>query len=215
MTKLSIIIGNKNYSSWSLRAWAALKLTGLDFEEKVIPLDLPDTKRQLLAASPSARVPVLLWDDLVIWDTMAIGEFLAERCPDAGLWPADMAARARARSVSAEMHSGFAALRDRLPMDLSRTYPIPEMDGDLERDIARICEIWRDCRSNYGQGGDFLFGRLSLADAMFLPVATRFASYGIALDDKSAAYRDALLTWPPYVEWRQAAEAEPWVIESP
>jgi glutathione S-transferase len=219
MPEFTITLGNKNYSSWSLRGWLALKQTGAAFDEIVIPLDRPDTKGKLLAASGSARVPVLRHGELTVWDSLAIGEYLAELFPEAGLWPAASEARAVARAVTAEMHAGFAALREHLPMDLRGRDPargrkagaMPAVAGD----IARIAEIWEDCRTRFGGAGDFLFGGFSLAEAAYAPVASRFVSYGIELPKVAAAYRDAVMAWPAMGEWLAAAREEPWVIDSP
>ena len=215
MAELTIIVGNKNYSSWSLRGWLALRQTGADFEEVVVPLDLPETREALLRYSPSARVPVLRHGDLTIWDSLAIGEYLAEHFPAAGLWPAEPEARAIARAVTAEMHAGFGALRTHMPMDIRGSYPGRGREPGVTEDIARIVSLWRDCRETYGAGGDFLFGAPTLADAAFAPVVTRFVTYEVALDGPAAAYRDAVLAWPALREWSEAARAEPWVIEDP
>jgi glutathione S-transferase len=215
MAELTITIGNKNYSSWSLRGWLALKQTGAAFAEVVVPLDRPDTKERILAAGPSGRVPVLRHGTLTIWDSLAIGEYLAERFPQAGLWPADAEARAVARAVTAEMHAGFAALRDHMPMDLRGHYPGLGRGPGVAEDIARVLDIWEDCRARFGRGGDYLFGGFSLADAAYAPVVTRFVTYEVSLEGPAAAYRDAVLAWPALEAWTAAARAEPWVIESP
>ncbi len=215
MAELSITLGNKNYSSWSLRGWLALKQTGAAFAERVVPLDRPGTREQLLAASPSARVPVLQHGDLTVWDSLAIGEYLAERFPEAALWPAETATRAVARAVTAEMHAGFAKLRRDLPMDLRNRYPGRDLAPGTARDVARIVEIWQDCRARFGAGGDFLFGGFSLADAAYAPVVSRFVTYDVALPQVAATYRDAVMAWPALRDWAAAAEAEPWVIDSP
>ena len=215
MAELTITIGNKNYSSWSLRGWLALKQTGAAFDEVVVPLDRPDTKERLLAAGPSARVPVLRHGALTVWDSLAIGEYLAERFPQAGLWPADAEARAVARAVTAEMHAGFAALRDHMPMDLRGRYPGLGRGPGVAEDIARVLAIWEDCRARFGRGGDYLFGGFSLADAAYAPVVTRFVTYEVPLEGPAAAYRDAVLAWPALEAWTEAARAEPWVIAFP
>ncbi len=222
MTEFTLILGNKAYSSWSLRGWLLLKRSGAAFEELVVPLDRPGFKAAILAHSPSGRVPALAAGELTIWDTLAIAEYLHERYPDAGLWPEDPAARAVARAVTAEMHAGFAALRERLPMDLKRAPLAPggydTGDAALGTDIARIAEIWTDCRARFGAvhpgDGRFLFGEFGAADAFYAPVATRLHSYGVALEGAAAAYQDALLAWPDLVAWTEAAQAEPWVIET-
>lgn len=222
MTEYTLILGNKAYSSWSLRGWLLLKRSGVPFEERVVPLFRPGFKAEILAHSPSGRVPALVAGELTVWDSLAIAEYLHERHPEAGLWPEDPAARAVARAVAAEMHAGFAALRERLPMDLKRAPLAPgEIDtstGALGADIARICEIWRDCRARFGAvhpgDGRFLFGEFCAADAFYAPVATRLRGYGVALEGAAAAYRDALLAWPDLVAWTETAQAEPWVIET-
>lgn len=219
MAQFTIVLGNKAYSSWSLRAWLLLERTGAPFEEIVIPLDRPQTRAEILEHSPSGRVPALKAGGLVVWDTLAIAEYLNERFPAAGLWPADTGARAVARSVAAEMHAGFATLRRRLPMDLRRSAPppgqAPRLSGRLGAEVARIVAIWTECRSRFGRGGDYLFGPFGAADAFYAPVVTRFVTYGVALEGPAAAYRDAVLVWPPLRDWIAAAKAEPWVIENP
>lgn len=213
MTEFTITLGNKCYSSWSLRGWLALKQTGVRFDEIVIPLRHADSRARILAESPSGRVPVLRHGELTVWDSLAIGEYLAERFPDAKLWPSDPTARAVARAVTAEMHAGFAALRSGLPMDLRSRRPRSAVPPGVDDEVARIVALWQDCRNRFGSDGDFLFGGFTLADAAFAPVVTRFVTYDLALDGTAAAYRDAVLAWPALVEWTEAARAEPWVIE--
>jgi len=218
MTSCTIVIGNKTYSSWSLRGWLLIQQSGAVFEEIVIPLDRPETKAAIRRYNPAGKVPVLRAGDLTIWDTLAIAEYLHERFPDAGLWPAGVEARAIARAVSAEMHSGFLALRRRMPMDLRR--PPPQAltrytDGDLGANISRIQDIWRECRERFGGSGDFLFGDFCAADAFYAPVVTRFVSYGVELDPVAAAYRDAAMSWPAMRDWISAAKDEPWILENP
>lgn len=213
MTEFTIVLGNKSYSSWSLRGWLALKQTGASFEEIVIPFRQADSRERILAQSPSGRVPVLRHGGLTVWDSLAIGEYLAERFPDAGLWPSDPAARAVARAVTAEMHAGFTALRRGLPMDLRSRHPGFALTPRVGDEIARITALWQDCRSRFGSHGDFLFGGFTLADAAYAPVVTRFVTYDVALGGTAAAYRDAVLAWPAMVEWTEAGLAEPWVIE--
>ncbi len=216
MSTFQIIIGNKNYSSWSLRAWLAMRHVGAPFEEIVIPLDEDDTHREILRHSPSGKVPALLHDGRTVWDSLAICEYLAEIFPEAGMWPADAGARAHARSVSAEMHAGFADLRKTLPMNIRRkpgAFPI----GDSVREqIQRICSIWRDCRLHYGQreGDDgFLFGHYTIADMMYAPVVWRFHSYGVDMPESAAAYAALMREQPAMKDWAHAAGDEPWVIE--
>lgn len=213
MTEFTITLGNKCYSSWSLRGWLALKQTGASFDEIVIPLRQADSRARILATSPSGRVPVLRHGELTVWDSLAIGEYLAERFPDAGLWPSDPVARAIARAVVAEMHAGFVGLRRNLPMDLRCRHPGFALPPGVGDEVARIVALWHDCRSRFGRDGAFLFGRFTLADAAFAPVVTRFVTYDVALGGTAAAYRDAVLAWPDLIEWTQAARAEPWIIE--
>ena len=205
---LTLVVGSKNYSSWSLRPWLALRAAGIPFEDIVVPLDRPETKAEIARHSPSGRVPVLRDGELVVWDSLAIIEYAAERFPEAHLWPADRAARAVARSVSAEMHAGFQALRAHLPMNLKRTPAPRDLPAEAEADIARVEEIWRACRAR--GTGPFLFGAFSGADAMYAPVVTRFETYRVPVDPEIRAYMDAILGLPAYREWRDAALAEPW-----
>jgi glutathione S-transferase len=208
----TIVIGNKRYSSWSMRPWLALSLTGAPFDEIVIPLDRPDTKAKILEYSPAGRVPVLRHGDLTVWDSLAITEYLHERHPEAGLWPADPASRAVARSAVAEMHSGFGALRQNMSMDLGASKPGQGHDAPgVRQDIDRIRTLWGDLRARYGRGGDFLFGSLTVADAFFAPVATRFRTYGVTLDPVSERYVEAIYGWPAFRSWLDAAAREPWV----
>jgi glutathione S-transferase len=213
MDSYELVIGDKNYSSWSLRPWLALKAFGIPFVETRIRLRQPDTREQIAPHSPSGKVPALKAGALVIWDSLAIIEFLAEHHASLNLWPQDAAARAVARSASAEMHSSFNALRSEMPMDLLSALPSPAVSGALEQDIRRVVQLWRTCRAEYGAGGVFLFGALSAADAMYAPVATRFATYDVDLaaygDNGSAAdYCAALLAAPAMAEWRRGAEEE-------
>ncbi|MDH5410982.1 MAG: glutathione S-transferase family protein [Alphaproteobacteria bacterium] len=214
MPDLNLIIGNKNYSSWSLRAWLALRMAGLAFDEIVIPLDQPDTAARIREYSLAGRVPVLRHGDRSIWDSLAICEYAAELAPDAGLWPEDRTARAVARAVSAEMHSGFAALRGALPMNIRADRPGVPISDDTRADIDRVCRIWGDCRQEFGKDGPFLFGPFCIADAMFVPVAARFRGYGIKVDETARDYIEAVLSLPAMQEWSAAAMAEPWILES-
>jgi glutathione S-transferase len=213
MAEFTIYIGNKNYSSWSLRAWLMMKATGKPFEEILIPLYDPQSRTEILRHSPSGKVPALHHGENVVWESLAIGEYLAEVCPEARLWPADPAARAMARAVSTEMHAGFAELRRHMPMNIRSTIAgrgiIPEMQPDLDR----IAALWRDCRKRFGAGGDYLFGHFTIADAMYAPVVTRFRTYKVELDEEAQAYADALWALPALQEWAAAARNEPMVIE--
>ena len=212
MSELTLIIGNRNYSSWSLRAWLVLKKTGAEFEETVIPLGQPDSREQVLKYSPSGLVPVLLHGERTVWETLAIMETLAELFPDARLWPKDPEARAMARAISAEMHAGFTELRRNMPMNIRASYPGAGMTEAVQRDINRIESIWRDCRKRFGSGGSMLFGSFTIADAMFAPVATRFTTYGVKLGETAEAYVQALAAYPAMGEWTVAAGNEPWII---
>jgi glutathione S-transferase len=211
----TLVIGNKNYSSWSLRAWLALRLGRVDFEEVRIALDQPQTKSEILARSPSGKVPCLIDGPLVVWDSLAICETVNERCVAGTLWPADADARAQARAVSAEMHSGFAALRTHMPMDIRAHRPergaTTLQRSDVAADVARIQSIWTDCLSR--SSGPLLFGRFTIADAFYAPVVTRFRTYGVALSPVLSAYCDAVLALPAMREWVEAAQAETEVID--
>jgi glutathione S-transferase len=209
MAELTLVIGNKQFSSWSLRPWLALKQMGLPFREVLILLRRPETKAEILKYSPSGKVPYLIDGALGIWDSLAIIEYLNELKPEARLWPADRAARGFARAISAEMHSGFAALRQHLGMDLKRAPAKGDWPDEAAADIERVQTIWAEARARYGAGGPFLFGQFTAADAMYAPVATRFHRYRVPLDSGLAAYRDAVLTLPAMREWTAAAEQEP------
>jgi glutathione S-transferase len=208
-----LVIGNKNISSWSLRPWLAMRQAGLTFSEINIKLRQPDTPANILRHSPSGKIPALLTQGQVIWDSLAILEFLAEAHPAAGLWPADAKARARARSVAAEMHSGFAPLRDHCPMELLARLPMTTLPDPVADNVRRIVALWADCRRTYGTGGPFLFGAFTAADAMYAPVATRFRTYLPDLarwgDDGTAqAYVDAIFALPAMAEWEAGARRE-------
>jgi glutathione S-transferase len=215
MADFTIYLGNKNYSSWSLRPWLVLKATGLDFDEVMIPLDQPGTKAEILRYSPSGRVPVLHHGDRVIWDGLAIAEYLAELAPERLLWPADPVARALARSISAEMHAGFAALRNHCPMNIRSSFPNRGVTPEVQADINRIGTIWRDCRRRFGEAsvGPFLFGGFTIADAMFAPIVSRFRTYKIDLDETCQAYADAVWSLPSFLEWQAAAGNEPMIVD--
>jgi glutathione S-transferase len=208
----TLVLGNKNYSSWSARAWLAARQTGAAFDEITIPLDQPMTASEIAAHSPSGRVPVLKTDGLVVWDSLAIGEYLAERYPAAGLWPAAEDARATARAATAEMHAGFQALRAQLPMNVRAVKAAAAIIPEAEADIHRIATLWSDCRRRFGGGEPFLFGAWSLADAFYAPVVSRFNTYGVGVDAICEAYMDAVLETPIVAEWFAAAKAEPWAI---
>lgn len=218
MAELVLYVGNKTYSSWSLRPYLALKATGAPFREIVIPLRQSDTASAIRAHSPSGKVPALEHGEVRVWESLAICEYLAELFPGSGLWPRSAPARAVARSIASEMHAGFQALRQNLPMDLVRDRRAQSRADLVRPDIERIGAIWREMREGFGVlaangPGPFLFGGFSIADAMYAPVATRFRTYGVELDEIGNAYMQAIFAWPAFREWEQAAKAEPWVIE--
>jgi len=212
-TNYTLVIGDKNISSWSLRPWIALKACRIPFAEERVRLRQPDSKAEILRLSPSGKVPVLKTETGIVWDSLAILEYLAEQHPKCHLWPEDAEARAAARSISAEMHSGFATLRNDMSMELLARLPTPPISAVLETDIRRIASIWRETRARFGKGGPFLFEAFTNADAMFAPVATRFRTYGVDLasfgDDGTAqAYAEALLSMPEMAEWTEGAVEE-------
>jgi len=215
MPPFTLIIGNKNYSSWSLRAWLALQQTGAAFEEIRIPLDTPQPRSQILQHSPTGKVPALRHGEILLWESLAICEYLAELFPDRHLWPSEATTRAIARCVSTEMHAGFAALRQQLPMDCRSRHTWKGTPPNVQADIDRILDLWRTCRQQFGEGGDFLFGRLTIADAMFAPVVTRFVTYGVPLDAIAQAYTEAILALPAMQDWMAAAAAEIEVLADP
>ncbi len=216
MSEFTLYVGNKNYSSWSLRGWLACKLAGIAFDEVLVRLDPlvggEGTQGRLRSVSPAGRVPALRHGDILIWDSLAIGEYLADLFPAKGLWPADRAARAMARSVAAEMHSGFGALRNRLPMNMRRDKPAPVVDAAAQADIARVQAIWRDCRETFGLGGAYLFGMPTLADAFYAPIVSRFTAYRVPMEGAVAAYARAMWEWPALASWREAALKETWIV---
>ena len=211
---LRIIVGNKRYSSWSLRGWLAVKQSGLPHEEIVVPMfgeEFEAAKRAELI--PSGKVP-MLWDgDIPVWDSLAIVEYLADRVGRDAFWPFDDAARALARSMAAEMHSGFAALRQQCGMNLCRHYPGFEVNAEARADIARIEALWTEARERFGHGGPYLFGQFGAADIMFAPVVTRFMTYDIRLSEPAQAYVAVMTDHPWMREWQAGADAETWVIE--
>ena len=208
-----LVLGNKAYSSWSLRPYLALKTAGIAFEEKVIRLYEPESKPEILKFSPAGKVPVLLDDDTAVWESLAICEYAAERYPDAQLWPAAPHARAQARTIATEMHAGFLPLRRAMPFNARRTPRPIAVDADTQADIARVTQLWRDARGRFGEGGPFLFGRFSIADAMYAPVAGRFRQYAVALDPVCAAYVAAIHALPAMQQWLSDGAQEPWVVE--
>ena len=212
--RFTLVIGNKNYSTWSLRSWLLMRVADISFGEVLLPLDTDEFEQKIHDYSSSGCVPVLIEGKTAIWDTLAIAEYLAEVFPEKHLWPADATARAQARAVSAEMHSGFPDLRRELPMNLRRPVgAVPVSKGTLG-DIDRIFKIWRGCREEWGRGGQFLFGDFSIADAFYAPVATRFRTYGLELDEIVGSYVEVIHRLPAFLEWQQEARDEPWIIES-
>ncbi|HEX3861897.1 MAG TPA: glutathione S-transferase family protein [Stellaceae bacterium] len=215
MADLTMYLGNKNYSSWSLRPWLVLKRTTVAFDEVVIPLRQSGTRETILKYSPSGRLPVLRHGAVTIWESLAICEYLAESFPTFDLWPKDTEARSHARAVSAEMHGGFAALRQHLPMNIRSSFPHRGVTPEAQADINRVMALWRDCRVRFGQGkGDFLFGHFTIADAMFAPVVSRFRTYKIELEEEAQAYCDAIMALAAMQEWIAAARNEPMIIEA-
>jgi len=214
VSKLQLVIGNKNYSSWSMRPWMALTMAGIPFRETLIPLDTPETAALVSVHSPAGRVPVLRHGRQTVWESLAIMEYLAELFPEKHLWPKAVSARAIARAVANEMHAGFGALRNACPMNLRRPRkPVP-MSEQVLKDVARIEQIWRDCRTNFGKGGKFLFGRFSIADAMYAPVVSRFDTYAIPVADDTRAYMDTIMHTAAFTAWREAALKETWIVHA-
>jgi glutathione S-transferase len=211
MAKASLTISSRNYSSWCLRGWLICKFAGLEFEAVKVPLDDAAARAELLLLSPSFLTPCLTFDSLRIWDTLAIAEFLHETLPGSKLLPADRDTRAHCRSICGEMHSGFANLRAALPMNLKASHPGFKVWAGAQMDVDRVALIWREQLAT--SGGPFLFGELGLADAMYAPVCTRFATYDVALDSVCAAYRDRVLALPEMREWKAAALQEPDEVE--
>lgn len=207
MADATLTISSKNYSSWSLRGWLLCRMSGLDFEELPVDMDDPETRLELLLLSPSMRVPRLTHGEVAVWDTLAIAEYLAEIAPQAGLLPADKVARAHCRAVSGEMHSGFYNLRSALPMNLKVRHESFKIFSGARPDVERIRTIWTECLETYG--GPYLFGALSMADAMYAPVCARFRTYAVELDAALTAYCEHIFAWPLMREWTEAALAEP------
>src|SRR5262249_13193917 len=210
---LRLIIGNKNYSSWSMRPWIAMKVASIPFDEEVISLNAADFKARVGAISGTGKVPALVDGAVHVWESLAILEYLAEKFPDAGLWPADPQARARARAIAAEMHAGFVPLRRLLPMNMWRPVRQRELTPEVQSNVRRIDAMWTDCRTRYGAGGVFLFGRtFGAADAMYAPVVARLHTYAVDVGAVARAYMDAVMALPAWHEWRTAALTEPWVL---
>ena len=208
MIDLHLILGNRNYSSWSLRAWLALAERGVPFAEETIWLDTETAQDQKLTLSPAGRVPILVHGEVTVWDSLAICEYAAELFPDLNLWPTDTVARARARSLCSEMHAGFVDLRTELPMNCRRRKPRARIGDGTRRDIARIQQMWAETRAQFGGSDGFLFGAFTITDAFFAPVVSRFVSYGVPLSPEAAPYHERLLALPKLQEWFAAAEGE-------
>jgi len=212
MAKLHLVIGNKNYSSWSLRPWMALTMAHIPFDETVIPLYQPQSSKLICEHSAAGKVPILHHGKITVWESLAILEYLADAFPERKLWPGGKAARAAARSAATEMHSGFVALRNACPMNLRRPCKAIAMSEAVRTDVARIDALWRQCRNAHGRKGRFLFGPFSNADAMFAPVVTRFNTYDVKVSGESRAYMEAVLATPAFKTWEKAAREEPWTI---
>jgi len=209
---MKLIIGNKNYSSWSFRPWIAMKVAGVAFEERVISLDDPNFKQAISPVSQNGKVPAIDDDGVHVWESLAILEYLAEKFPRAGLWPADAGARAHARAIAAEMHGGFVALRNECPMNFWRPVKRRDLSADARANAARIDAMWAECLERYG--GPFLFGAFGAVDAMYAPVVSRFHTYAVEVGARSRGYMDAVMALPAWREWREAALKEPWVLPS-
>jgi len=208
----TLVIGNKNYSSWSFRPWIAMKATGIGFKEVVIPIREPGSKERMLQLSPAGKVPILIDGDVRVWESIAILGYLAEAYPQAGLWPADRAARGHARAISAEMHAGFVPLRRHCPMNMGRPVKARELPPDVADNVRRIDALWSDCRARFGMGGDFLFGAFGAADAMYAPVVSRLHTYGVAVSAAARGYMQAVMALPAWEEWRGEALKETWLL---
>ena len=209
---LLLLIGNKNYSSWSLRPWIAMKVAGIAFTEQVISLDASDFKARVDRISATGKVPALADGQTQVWESLAILEYLAEKFPQAGLWPAEPAARAHARSIAAEMHAGFLPLRRHYPMNIWRPVRRREPVPEVVENINRIDAMWTDCRTRFGEAGPFLFGAFGAADAMYAPVVSRFHTYDVDVGPVARAYMEAVLGLSAWAEWCAAAKQEPWVL---
>jgi glutathione S-transferase len=209
---LKLAIANKLYSSWSLRPWMVLSAFGIPFEDIVIPLRLPDSANRLLEYSPSGKLPALIDGDVTVWESLAIIEYLAEKFPDRAIWPRDGNARAHARAISNEMHGGFQPLRQGCGMHLGARFATPPLTDSLKSNIDRIEDIWSATRNRFGAGGPYLFGAFSAADAMYLPVVSRFETYQIPVREATRVYMDMMLAHPAFLDWRASALKEPWTI---
>lgn len=213
MSSYTLIIGNKNYSSWSLRPWFWMKHAGIEFKEKRVSLFTHDITQHLAPYFSNFKVPILQEDDFIVWDSLAILEYLAEKLPYKHGWPADVRARAMARSVSAEMHSSFTALRSELPMNCRKSFENFQISPAVRKDIDRIKAIWKSCRDQYGRTGPWLFGNFCIADAMYAPVVLRFTGYGVPLNDREREYTRTVIQNPHVIDWVNAGKQEKEIIE--
>jgi glutathione S-transferase len=211
---LVLLIGNKNYSSWSLRPWIAMKVAGIPFAEEVISLDAADFKERVHKISAAGKVPALADGETQVWESLAILDYLAEKFPQARIWPAEETARAHARSIAAEMHAGFTPLRQHYPMNVRRPVKRREPIAEVIDNVNRIDAMWTDCRRRFGQAGPFLFGAFGAADAMYAPVVSRFQTYAVEVSPVAQAYMEAVMGLPAWAEWCAAARQEPWVLPS-
>ena len=210
---MHLYVANKLYSSWSLRPWILMTALDIPFDETVIPMYFPDSKGRMLDVSPAGKMPCLVDGDITVWESLAIIEYLHERFPDKGVWPADKHARAHARAISNEMHAGFQALRAACPMNLARRFAPRDLGSDVADNVRRLEGLWNDARRRFGAGGSFLYGAFSAADAMYAPVVSRLDTYQVPVSSETRRYMDAVLTHPAFVTWRTAALAEPWTID--
>ena len=209
---LTLVIGNKNYSSWSFRPWIAMKVAGIAFEDVVISLNADDFKSRTAKISGTGKVPTLVHGDVHVWESLAILEYLAETFPAAKLWPDDADARAHARTISSEMHAGFTALRRACPMNMARPVKRRELNDETKANVRRIEALWADSRARFGKGGPFLFGAFGAADAMYAPIVARFHTYDVEVGAPARAYMEAIMALPAWADWRAAALKEPWVL---
>lgn len=213
MSDLKIIIGNKRYSSWSLRGWLAIEHSGLPYEEVLLELDTPSFYKEIVKYSPAKRVPTLMDGDIAVWDSAAIIDYCAALAPEKFWWPEEKAAYAHARSIFNEMHSGFFEVRTHMPMNLNDQWQGLTFSEPLEKEIRRIESLWSECREKYGANGDFLFGQFSAVDMMFAPITTRLTTYGVTVNETAAAYIAAVRNHPSVVAWHEAAFKETQIVE--
>lgn len=214
MSSLTLLIGNKRYSSWSLRPWIAMKVLGVEFSEVLLPLYQPGSSEQVLRYSPTGKVPALIDGPTVVWESLAILDYLADRFRGLPMWPNELPARGMARAVAAEMHAGFVPLRRHCPMNMMRDRTKPrDIPPDVQANVARIDALWTQAREQFGKGGPFLFGAFSAADAMYAPVVSRFASYSISVGRASKDYMDVMMALPAWKEWEASARTETWIME--